>query len=242
MSTFSSPPDNLHELAGEYVLGTLSSQQRREVEQRLATEPALQAEVQAWEARLLPLTALVPATPPSPRLWPRITRSLDALGPTTMPARRAVRNGWASFWSSLTLWRGLTAASFAAAALAVVLVQVEATPPETRFMVVLAAPDNKTPGWVVQASTDQQVELIPLAILDVPADKSLELWTKADDWNAPVSLGLVQPGQRMTVPLDSLPSLQNNQLFELTLEPRTGSPTGLPTGPIQFIGRAVKVL
>lgn len=110
MSTFSSPPGNLHELAGEYVLGTLSSQQRHDVEQRLTTEPALQAEVQAWEAQLLPLTALVPARPPSARLWPRITRSLDALGPTAIPARRATRNGLTLFWHSLTLWRGLTAA------------------------------------------------------------------------------------------------------------------------------------
>ena len=43
-------------------------------------------------------------------------------------------------------------------------------------------------------------------------------------------------------PLDKLPPLQPNQLFELTLEPPTGSPIGKPTGPIQFIGRAVKVL
>ncbi|WP_407636900.1 hypothetical protein [Advenella kashmirensis] len=70
-----SPADDLSELAGEYVLGTLSGRQRREVEQRLAQEPALQAAVQAWEARLLPLTALVPAVPPSPRLWQRVVRS-----------------------------------------------------------------------------------------------------------------------------------------------------------------------
>jgi anti-sigma-K factor RskA len=55
-------------------------------------------------------------------------------------------------------------------------------------------------------------------------------------------LGLVQPGQRVEVPLDKLPPLENNQLFELTLEPRNGSTTGKPTGPIQFIGRAVKVI
>jgi anti-sigma-K factor RskA len=36
--------------------------------------------------------------------------------------------------------------------------------------------------------------------------------------------------------------LEPNQLFELTLEPKTGSPIGKPTGPIQFIGRAVKML
>jgi anti-sigma-K factor RskA len=31
-------------------------------------------------------------------------------------------------------------------------------------------------------------------------------------------------------------------LFELTLERSTGSPVNKPTGPIQFIGRAVKVI
>ncbi len=42
--------------------------------------------------------------------------------------------------------------------------------------------------------------------------------------------------------MDRLPPLESNQLFELTLEPPNGSPLDRPTGPIQFIGRAVKVL
>src|SRR5690606_9904357 len=130
----------------------------------------LQAAVQAWEAHLLPLTDLVPPVPPSARLWPRITRSLDALGSVTAPAGRASA-GRASFWRSLPLWRSLTAGGFAAAALAMALLLGQAPPPapETRFMVVLVAPDDKAPGWVVQASTNQQVELIPLTILEVPA-------------------------------------------------------------------------
>ncbi|MDB5851339.1 MAG: polymerase subunit sigma-70, partial [Rhodoferax sp.] len=49
-------------------------------------------------------------------------------------------------------------------------------------------------------------------------------------------------GQTVRIPLDKLPPLQPNQLFELTLEPATGSPIDRPTGPIQFIGRAVKLL
>src|SRR3989344_3303841 len=115
-----------------------------------------------------------------------------------------------------------------------------AAPPQ--FMVVLVAPQDKAPGWVVQASSPRQISLIPLGKAEVPADKALEFWTKADGWSGPVSLGLVQPGQPLQIPLDKLPPLQPNQLFELTLEPPTGSPIGKPTGPIQFIGRAVKVL
>ena len=44
------------------------------------------------------------------------------------------------------------------------------------------------------------------------------------------------------MPLERLPAVEPNQLFELTLENVGGSANGLPTGPVQFIGRAVKVL
>jgi anti-sigma-K factor RskA len=113
------------------------------------------------------------------------------------------------------------------------------------FMVVLVAPQNQSPGWVVQAASRDSIQLIPLAAASVPADRALQFWTKADGWSGPVSLGLVQPGpvgQPLQIPLSQLPPLKPNQLFELTLEPASGSPTGKPTGPIQFIGRAVQVL
>ena len=230
-----------HELAGEYVLGTLDAAQRRALQARLADEPALQAAVQAWEERLLPLADLVEPVTPSAQLWWRIERSLDALTP---PVPRQAPAPWWRNWHSLSLWRGLAAGGFVTAAvLASVLVTREmAPPPTTRFMVVLVAPDDKAPGWVVQAGSSSRIELIPLGSVEVPADKALQFWTKADGWSGPVSLGLVTPGHRLEVPADKLPAVQPNQLFELTLEPRTGSPTGKPTGPIRFIGRAVQVL
>ena len=246
------PPDDLQGLAGEYVLGTLPAAQRKTLEQRMATDIALQQAVAEWEARLLPLTQLAEPVTPPPALWARIDRSLqatsaspaDAAAPQrTSPkaARKPLASHW---WNHLGLWRGLAGSGFAmAAVLATVLVTRTApvaAPPQ--FMVVLVAPQDKAPGWVVQASSPRQISLIPLGVAEVPADKALEFWTKADGWSGPVSLGLVQPGQPLQIPLDKLPPLQPNQLFELTLEPPTGSPVGKPTGPIQFIGRAVKVL
>jgi len=109
-------------------------------------------------------------------------------------------------------------------------------------MVVLVAPQDKAPGWVVQASDDHKVKLIPLGAFELPADKALQFWTKADGWQGPVSLGLIQPGKQVQIDLSRLPTLQKNQLFELTLEPLAGSPLNKPTGPIQFIGRAVPVV
>ncbi|HTJ97278.1 MAG TPA: anti-sigma factor, partial [Rhodocyclaceae bacterium] len=86
------------------------------------------------------------------------------------------------------------------------------------------------------------LKLIPLGKREVPADKSLQFWTKAEGWQGPVTLGLVRPGQSLEVLLDKLPPLQANQLFEITLEPYAGSPLNRPTGPVLHIGRAVKVM
>ncbi|CAN7468898.1 anti-sigma factor [Massilia sp. LjRoot122] len=219
-------------LAGEYVLGTLPYAERREVESAVPQDPVLRAAVAAWEARLLPLTELVEPSAPSPRLWPRIEASLAAQARPAAP-----RAGW---WNRLALWRGLAAAGFAAAvAMAVVTLQPEA--PAPRYMVVLAAPQNMSPGWVLQSARDGRLRLVPLRATEVPAARSLQLWTKADGWDRPVSLGLVEPGKAVDVPLRDLPPLQPNQLFEITLEPPAGSPIGRPTGPILFIGRAVRI-
>lgn len=221
------------ELASGYVLGTLSAAQRREVEAQLLQDAELRARVQMLEAQLLPLTRLAEPVEPSPSLWPRIQASLNLAG-------NSLRQGW-SWWTSLGLWRGLTAGGFATAAvLAFVLLTQQ--PADTRFVVVLAAPQDQSPGWVVQASTNRQLKLIPLQALEVPADKSLQFWTKLDSWSGPKSLGLVKPGQALNVALDQLPPLEANQLFEITLEPYNGSPLNRPTGPVLHIGRAVKVM
>ena len=244
-------PEDLHVLAGEYVLGTLPAAARSAVEQRLATDAALQRAVADWEARLLPLTHLAePVTPPA-ALWTRIDTSIQAASTSSVAApaapqvrQRAVAPSTIRWWDHLGLWRALAGSGFAMAAVlaAVLVTRVAPVAAPPQFIVVLVAPQDKAPGWVVQASSPQQISLIPLGVMEVPADKALEFWTKADDWNGPVSLGLVKPGQPLQIPLDKLPPLQPNQLFELTLEPPTGSPIGKPTGPIQFIGRAVKVL
>ena len=259
-------PQMLDELAGDYVLGTLSAARRSEVEQQLPNDAVLRAAVQRWHEQLLPLAALAEPVEPSSQLWQRIESSLNLAAtqaapsaipqipaipeapadPTGVPPHHtenvAPSTGW---WNSVKLWRALAGGGFATAA---VLAAVLATGPSVlpsaapQYLVVLVAPLDKAPGWVIQASSPTQLSLIPLGQVNVPAEKSLQFWTKGDNWQAPVSLGLIKPGQTVQIPLDKLPPLQPNQLFELTLEPANGSPTNLPTGPIQFIGRAVKVI
>lgn len=242
----SNEPDDLHTLAGEYVLGTLPLAEREAFEARLANDPELQEAVAAWEERFFPYTAMVEPVAPSDYLWPRIERSLKASAtrasasvPTRAPRPNAPRR---RLVQSLPFWRGVAGAGLAAAlTMGVLLTNVTTAPATPEYMVVLLAPQTQSAGWVVQAANRQEIQLIPLGTFEVPEGKALEFWTKADDWQAPVSLGLVEPGQPLRLRLDQLPPLEDNQLFELTLEDDTGSPTGLPTGPIEFIGRAVEI-
>lgn len=236
---------DIQELASGYVLGTLSAAQRRDVEARLPLDAELRTAVQNWQERLLPLASLAEPVEPSAQLWQRIENTIGQN--TAQAARPALPTTVStdSWWNSVKLWRGLAGTGFAAAAvMAAVLVTRIGVPSVAapQYMVVLVAPQDKAPGWVIQASSPQQLSLIPLGQTVVPAEKSLQFWTKGENWSGPVSLGLVKPGQTIQIPLDKLPPLQPNQLFELTLEPVNGSPINKPTGPIQFIGRAVKVI
>lgn len=166
-------------------------------------------------------------------------KSVGSLTPSAVTAA----GGWRRWWDDLRLWRALSGgAVFATLVLAVLLTrQPSGEALQPAYMVVLVAPQERTAGYVVQASLNRKLTLTPLQGVAVPGNKSLQFWTKGTDWKAPVSLGLVRPNQSVKLTLDQLPQVQQDQLFEITLEPEAGSPTGKPTGPILYIGRAVKV-
>ncbi|MFY1666234.1 anti-sigma factor [Pseudomonas sp. Pseu.R1] len=231
------PDLDVQTLAGEYVLGTLTADQRAEVQERLAHDPALRKAIEGWRSRLLTLTEMAEPQTPSSRLWNRIERNIGGLKPKHA-ARKKRRIQW---WDNAGLWRGLAGMGLAASVILTtqLMGQVPA-PPAPAYLAVLSTPENHTPGWVIQASNMRGIQLVPVDEIDVPIGKVLQFWTQADDWQGPISLGLVSPGQTLKVPTDRLPPLQPNQLFELSLEKAGGSPTNKPSGPIQFIGHAIK--
>ena len=176
-----------NQIAGDYVLGTLSAASRREVERRLPLDDALRADVYGWQEKLLPLAALAEPVEPSVQLWQRIAGSVQgvvaasATSATEKPSSpvqphraakpSALQSGWTKWWESLNLWRGLAGTGFAAAAIlaAVLVTRMGAAPgPLTpQYLVVLVAAQDKSPGWVVQASAQdagRQISLIPLGL------------------------------------------------------------------------------
>lgn len=242
-----SDPDDRDALAGEYVLGLLDEAAAREVEASLGRDADLAARVAAWEARLMPaLDAVAPVTP-DPGLWRRIEHGLAPPGAarTTSPVPPG-RGGRAAraIWNNAALWRGATALATAAAIVLAIVPLRSAVPvePAPRFFAILqnrdASGQETGPGWLIQVAQDGTVRSSPLAAIEPGQGRSLQLWTLWDPARGPVSLGVLPPGGSVRLPAESLPVIGGGQLFEITLEPEAGSPTGRPTGRILFIGRA----
>jgi anti-sigma-K factor RskA len=76
-------PEEVHVLAGEYVLGVLDASEMRAVRQQAAMLPMLAAAITGWEERLSPMTkAIAPLQPPR-ALWERLE---EAIGPEPLTA------------------------------------------------------------------------------------------------------------------------------------------------------------
>lgn len=224
-------------LAGEFVLGLADPAERRRLERRIERDPEFAAAVQAWQRHFSGLDATATPVTPSPDLWTRIEASRQAQGRPRLA--EPPRSRWADLWNSLALWRpaGL-AGALASLVLGVALLLRLAAGPETpQLVAVLAAPDGRAAA-VVNAYANGTVQLIPLDLIPVPEGRILEVWTLQTREQGPVSLARMDRARTIKLDLKGLSPAQVGHLFEITLEPQGGSPTGKPTGPVLMKGLA----
>jgi anti-sigma-K factor RskA len=73
--------DDQDTLAAEYVLGTLSAQERDQAEALLSFDPGFEAAVRQWERRLGELNVMVEAVEPPPAVWEKIKAEIGAVAP-----------------------------------------------------------------------------------------------------------------------------------------------------------------
>ena len=72
-------------LAAEYVLGTLSAEEREHAEALLSFDPGFEAAVRQWERRLGELNVMVEAVEPPPELWEKIKGEVTSVAPAARP-------------------------------------------------------------------------------------------------------------------------------------------------------------
>lgn len=111
-----------------------------------------------------------------------------------------------------------------------------------RLGAVLQAPGHSaTPGWILSVDPQQQVLLTPVVTTQLKENEQVHLWTRAADDPKLRSLGLINPNQPVTLTQDVLGTVQEGQLFEMTLESSDQSNPNEPQGPILFMGRVVSL-
>ena len=223
-------PDIVDSIAAQYVLGTLSARTRSRVQTLMRVNRQLADAILSWEERLLPLSeSVAPVTPPA-RVWAAIRQRIES--------GRAPAESPRSIWDNSRLWRGLAVVGFATAvALAVVVFTPPVERPEQTLVVVLAGQDAK-PALIASADRTGRTLLVKaVAPVEVAADRALELWALPPAGN-PRSLGLIPSSgvARITLPATADAALASVPALAVSLEPRGGSPTGLPTGPVLFSG------
>ena len=217
--------------AAEYVLGMLEGEAMERAERRLASDAAFAREVEAWRVRFAEFDLTAAPIPADDRLWSRIEAA--------MASPRATRSGasfLARWWGSVPALRtAMLGASLAAVLFAIGMgVAIREARMQPKLIAVLL--DGDRAGAVVHAFADGRTVLLPLTAINVPEGRALEVWTLPSRERGPVSVGLMSQARTVQLNLKDLTAPGVGQLFEITLEPASGSPTGRPTGPVLFKG------
>jgi anti-sigma-K factor RskA len=233
-----SAPDETDLRAAEYVLGTLSADERAAYRHERAASPALRAAERAWEARLAPLSDAVPAVVPPPGAWEGIAARLPSAAP---------RSSVVDLRPALRRWRRAALAAGALAAGLGLFIAVERLLPEilgpkadsAQYLAVVNR-GGELPALVVRVDPRAGTVQVRALAAEAPRDRSLELWV-VPAAGAPRSLGLVraEAGSRLPLPAADRAVLDGASLA-VSVEPPGGSPSGAPTGPVVYSGRLVR--
>ena len=209
-------------LAADYAIGLMPATARRRFDRLLLEDPALRVELGHWQDALASLTGTLPEHPLPDHVWAGIQARIEPQV-LHLPVRKP-------------MWRNvrLLAAACAVGVALLVGVLYPRDPGVTYNATLVNA--SQEPALRVQAVGDHlQVEALTLAAVEPARD--LELWA-IPGGGKPISLGLVPGSGKGRIPLNRAQQALLTQPLTLavSLEPRGGSPTGKPTGPVLYQG------
>ena len=220
-------PELRDKLAAEYALGTLRGAARARFRRLLKYDPALRRTVSEWENRIYPMIEATAEVEPPARIWDAIRASLAGTA------------------HGLGFWRMLGLFSSGLAVALLLYLGLAQRPETPSYMALLNDQKSQQPVLMVSAVRNSPKLMIKVLMPQtIAADKALELWAlPAEQDKPPKSLGLVATSGITTLqlPQGAEQQLGNVPALAVSLEPKGGSPTGLPTGPVLYVGKWLKM-
>jgi anti-sigma-K factor RskA len=231
--------DDIDALAAEYVLGTLSHDERVGASTRIENDPAFRRAVAAWERRLGALAEVVVPVQAPPGLYNKIRAQIGlASNVVSLKAREQ------SIVRRVNRWRAATGAMTAlAASLAGVVVwqDYDRRQMPTQYVAVLQATEA-LPAFLLTADTKTNMFVVSAMQKPQEPEKSYELWLVHNDMPQPKSLGVFDDSEMDVRPMSGgkMHDMMMDGTYAVSVEPKGGSPTGAPTGPVVFSGKLFK--
>ncbi|MDR6820825.1 anti-sigma-K factor RskA [Neorhizobium sp. 2083] len=217
-------------LAGEYVLGVLSLEARRQVEARVASDRTFAAIVDKWQLDLESLNDDYEEVAPGVDVFGKIEQRLFGRAESSYP----------TLWNSAGFWRWLSVGMSLIAIAALVYASGIMGPStgSTPLLAELSAPGNAVNMLATYDPAGGRMRIVPVAA-GKRDEKSLELWL-VPSRGSPLSLGVFPAGTsgELVIPPELREDLAEGATLAVTLEPFGGSPTGRATGPIVASGIA----
>lgn len=232
-----STEDLRNQKIADYVLGLMDEAQERGFDAEMDRDGDLARTVSDLQARFHALDETAQPEEVPDALWAAIAARLDSVpdAPANdQPSRTIMPSGLMRVARPVAMAASLAIAVGIGFAGGVMMQPTPTTP----VVIAVLATDDMRPGAIIEAFGDDSIRIVPLEALSAPEGQVLEVWTLPDEETGPVSLGTFSQAQELILRGPDLPPPQPDQLYEITIEPEGGSPTGLPTGPILLIGNA----
>jgi anti-sigma-K factor RskA len=257
-------PELLERLASSYALGTLRGGARRRFEAMAREQAPVRAAALIWQSRFASINELQPSVQPNSAVWTRIDNLVQAdREQAQLYARRTAaataeandKPGLFTGWlRSLTVWRGISAASAFATVAAIAVgvnlrqdmgseiaklqTQLQATP-QIEYVAVLADNQAAASMLVTFDPKSKKLTLQRVGGFQEAGDKSLQLWALPPG-SGPKSLGVLG-GEKLLRLTAGENDVRDVPTLAISLEPKGGVPgEGGPTGPVLFKGALIQ--
>lgn len=233
-------PQVYEPLAADYVLGGLHGRARQRFKRLLDERAYVQQAVEAWQRRLNPFTERISGVTPPERVWRNIQAEIAAL------ERHAEAPRKGGFWNSLRAWRAMAFVALAAIAMVGVgqLIPRPEAPTLPAYVAVLKGKQDQ-PMMVATASLEpMRITVMMTGDVRMPSAGDLELWCVSKRTGRALSMGVLEPRKETMILLsqDDWDMLGENMDLAISVEPKGGSQSGRPTGPVMYTGAIVSLI